>query len=492
MTPLLKTRILFLPAIPLFFLLHGLLENFGFIAPVDLLPLAGLYGLGSLLLYVLLRRITRNATKAAVLTAWFLILYFFFGALHDFLALHASLLSKYSVLLPLLLILSVLVWIAVRRAAGLQRPVLLLNLVFLSFLCLDTVLLTINYIHPPANKLSFVRSDILPPGSIAPKDKPDIYFLVFDEYASSVSLQKNYGYHNDIDAWLTQKGFRVQPESFSNYNYTAASLASILNMSFIEGMRDSSLLTARDINYCLQLIKKNEVMRILSAQDYDIINCSPFELQYGRGQVSETLLPVKTRLISSNTLWSRIERDLLWTFYWGPLRIDWLADPSYYDVEKNNLRLLQLIKEQSYKKESRPVFVYGHVYMPHDPFFMDKNGNLKSRKTIRAKSNHDAASYLEYLAYTNTEIKKLVDTIQANTAGKAVIMVMGDHGFRENIELNIHSNYQDLNAVYFPNRDYHLFYDSVSTVNQFKIVFNTLFHQSIPLLKDSTIFLTGK
>ena len=31
----------------------------------------------------------------------------------------------------------------------------------------------------------------------------------------------------------------------------------------------------------------------------------------------------------------------------------------------------------------------------------------------------------------------------------------------------------------------------ISGINQFKIVLNTLFHQSIPLLKDSTIFLTG-
>ncbi|HSC39489.1 MAG TPA: sulfatase-like hydrolase/transferase, partial [Chitinophagaceae bacterium] len=384
-----------------------------------------------------------------------------------------------------------LAWIIVRRARSLQRAMLLLNLIFIVCLGLDGVLLTATYIHPPANKFS-IFSSAQPVPAIPRTDKPDIYLLIFDEYGSSLSLQQNYGYHNDLDAWLLQQGFRVQTQSFSNYNYTPASVASILNMSFIKGIKDSTLLTGKDMNYCLQLTRDNKVIDFLSREGYEIVNCSFFDLAKKPTIVEDPLLPVRTKLITANTLWSKISSDLGWMFYFGPLRISWLADKGTYTTQQFNARLLQMIKTQSSKKQSHPVFVYGHLFMPHDPYFYDKNGHLKSEQTLRQEVKRPAGPYLEYLTYVNAEIRKLIDTIQQNTQRKAAIVLMGDHGYRRLIEQNLHCNYQNLNAVYLPSQDYHLFYDSVSAVNQFKIVFNSLFQQSIPLLKDSTIFLTGK
>jgi len=84
----------------------------------------------------------------------------------------------------------------------------------------------------------------------------------------------------------------------------------------------------------------------------------------------------------------------------------------------------------------------------------------------------------------------LIDTIQKNTDREAVIIVMGDHGFRGRTgNQDLPKKYQNLNAVFLPGADYHLFYDSISGVNQFKVLFNTISNQSIPLQKDSTVFL---
>ena len=86
---------------------------------------------------------------------------------------------------------------------------------------------------------------------------------------------------------------------------------------------------------------------------------------------------------------------------------------------------------------------------------------------------------------------KLVTAIRHNTQNKAAIILMGDHGFRYHEKQYLHQNYQNLNAVYLPGGDYHQLYDSITCVNQFRTVLNSLFGQSIPLLKDSTVFLTG-
>jgi hypothetical protein len=48
-------------------------------------------------------------------------------------------------------------------------------------------------------------------------------------------------------------------------------------------------------------------------------------------------------------------------------------------------------------------------------------------------------------------------------------------------------DFMNLNAVYLPNHNYAGLYDSITNVNQFRAVFNNLFHVQLPLLKDSTI-----
>ena len=481
----------FVITIPLFFILHGFLENFGFITIREGLLLAAVYCSGAVLLYLLLLVFFRNAGRAGLVAAYLLVASLFFGACQDFLTLHAGPMGKYSVLLSLLLLLFIVVIWAVRKSTRLSRPILLLNLVFITCTALDAVLLAASFIHPPPDKLSVAAIPAILSQPITGA-KPDIYYLIFDEYASSLSLRQCYGYQNDLDAWLQHKGFRVQANSASNYNYTQASVASMLNLSYINGIKDSSFFTIKDMNHCMALIRENEVIKFLSRNGYDIINCSTFDLAGNPAPVSEILLPVKTRLITANTLWERVYKDLGWVLVMGKFEIKWLSDRRLYQSRENDLRLLDMIKKQSSIRAPHPVFVFGHIYMPHEPFYCDKNGRLKDRKTISGEANLPASAYLDYLTYTNTVIKQLIDTIQQNTRGQAAIILMGDHGFRQDILKNIPRNYQDMNAVYFPARDYHLWQDSITCVNQFRITFNTLFHSSIPLLKDSTIFLNGK
>lgn len=114
---------------------------------------------------------------------------------------------------------------------------------------------------------------------------------------------------------------------------------------------------------------------------------------------------------------------------------------------------------------------------------------LKFLSDTRGGEYQNVNAYLEYLQYSNSQIKGLIDTIKQNTAGKAVIIAMGDHGFRVDMDRNMVRNYQSLNAVYLPDKNYGMLYDSISGVNQFRVIFNTLFRQSLPLLKDSTVFL---
>ncbi len=117
---------------------------------------------------------------------------------------------------------------------------------------------------------------------------------------------------------------------------------------------------------------------------------------------------------------------------------------------------------------------------------------LKSESVIFREYNvSPPAAYLEYVTYTNSKIRELITIIQKNNP-EAVIILLSDHGFREKGSTRYDHFFQNLNAVYYADKDYSGLYDSITSVNQFRVVINKLFHGSLPLLKDSTIFLVDK
>jgi hypothetical protein len=210
--------------------------------------------------------------------------------------------------------------------------------------------------------------------------------------------------------------------------------------------------------------------------------------------VESTLLPVKTRLLTDQTFYNRLIRDIGWNLYVGKFEIKWLTKGRIYSGLHNNNLFLEKVKQESRKKTAHPRFIYAHFAMPHYPYYFDEHMQMRNIKDLVADMDPGHVdSYLKYLPYTNKNIRELVDTIQKNTDNAAVIVIMGDHGFRTNTGDGDHSHYfKNLNAVYLPDRDYRLFKDTITGVNQFRIIFNSLYKQHLPLLYDSSVFLTDK
>ena len=126
--------------------------------------------------------------------------------------------------------------------------------------------------------------------------------------------------------------------------------------------------------------------------------------------------------------------------------------------------------------------------LPHGPFFFDRNGNKRDEKVVFKKQDyHTPSSYLQHVEYTNKFVKNVVDTILSNNPN-AVVILMGDHGYRpENPGPHPVHYFNNLNAVYYPDMDYKELYSDISGCNQFRVILNKLFNQKFPLLQDSTI-----
>ena len=484
----LTTEPFFFILIPIFFVLHGCNENFGFIGIGNAFLLIFIYVLAALILFALFFFFFRNKTKAALPAGYLIAVYLFFGYVKDFLKIHLPGISKYAVLLTILLIsIIILVIFLAKTKRTFSRIVLYLNLLLSIFVFMDVAAITMKTLNPPADKFSIFPVLNNQKNIISNSEKPDIYFLIFDEYASSIALKEKYNFENDLDSFLEEKGFQIQKHSFSNYDFTHFSMASTLNMSYLNGIRDSQKATVDDYGYCQKLISNNEVIRFLSANGYEIVNYSIFDLKGNPSPVNQTLLPLKTRLITDNTLFSRIIKDMSWMLYKGHFAIKSLAMKHSLLFVKSTNASMDSVLHRSLKISNNPTFVYAHLFMPHAPFFYDKNGSMRNLDTVALESVDRIDAYLGYLQYTNKKIKDLITQIQNNTRNNAVIILMGDHGFRRRV-LG-HDSYQNMNAVFFPKKNYGLLYDSISNVNQFRVIFNSLFKQSFDLLKDSTIYL---
>src|SRR5262245_37851737 len=98
----LRNSPLFLFLLPLFFVLHGFIENYDFVPPGDALLLCGIYLMTSSLLCLAGWLIYRSWLKASLLAFLLMAFHFFFGSIQDSLRslVPGSFFTKYAFILP--------------------------------------------------------------------------------------------------------------------------------------------------------------------------------------------------------------------------------------------------------------------------------------------------------------------------------------------------------------------------------------------------------
>jgi hypothetical protein len=485
---LLKTKPIYAYLLSVFFVFHGSVQNFDFVPVTDALLLTVTYLFATLVLVLLCWLLYRNFARACLLAFLIMTFHFFFGSMHDFLKelFPTMFLSKYSFILSLAFILLALSLVGIKkmRDPRLLRVTTYLNLVLVLLLLIDCGWLV--------GKLVFQRHNVPALNNEFTKCStcamPDVYFILADEYAGDGELRDVFHYDNsNFDAQLRNRGFHVIISSYSNYNYTPFSLASILNMQYLH-LKDTTRMGI-DLAYCYQQIKNSSVVNFFKANGYQFYNHSVFDFEHLPAPVRETFLPVRTRLITSQTFLSRVQRDLWFhtiTFFKSGKSV---RDLTYYNKQNNQI-IYDLTTDIARQKSATPKFVYAHLMMPHYPYYYDKDGKeLPFEKLVEGNQVHQN-DYIGYLQYSNEKFLTLIDQIQNFSAVPPIIVLMGDHGFRHFVEpVDRKYHFLNLASVYFPSQSYSELKDSSSSVNLFREILNSQFAQHLPRLKDSTIYL---
>lgn len=464
--------------LPFFFVLRGLTQHFSFI-PFDKACILVFYYLVAEAMLALLLLFFYKDVQKSIFTAFiFLAVYLLFGVLHDALKqiFGSAFITHYLFLLPLLSLLLLILLFLVRRKTISIKLIAYLNVLFVFLIVLDVVTIMYKWVR---QKEEIVKTIACPQC-----EKPDIYLLLLDEYAGYSQLKKHFTYDNTpFLQQLEQSGFTVLHQSASNYSSTPFSISSLLNMEYLT-LNDYSY-TDKNLNYCYKKIATSKVVKVFQSLGYDFVNLSLFDIAGHASIINKTFLKSGIDLISSQTLGQRLKRDVYYNVLMNHFQNTNLYKQFIFNDLENNRLVYNKTIIAAKAIAAKPRFIYTHLIMPHFPYYYNEQGKLNPINQLAAKHMTDKSLYLSYLKYTNSRVLQLVDSIKLNASKPPVILLFGDHGFRYIGEKDS-SVFSTLTAISLPRKNDQQYYSTISHVNQFPVLFNTLFKQQMPLLKDQS------
>ena len=355
------------------------------------------------------------------------------------------------------------------------------NTIGLGMVGILVISIAVYYYENPVDYSTTYFSDIPSTANNVPI-KPDIYLLIFDEYAGNISLKNNFQYDNtDFLKKLESAGFYVPKISYANYPNTGLSIPSTLNMNYLDFLTEELGKDSADMRLPNEFRDNSLVMKVLKLYGYEITS-----FYGGLGAPGNTNL-VSEKLCSHGTVNTDLRKNLVLTY----LPITYFNTALLEVQQKEKLECMFSIVPEIKGTEDAPVFAIAHFRLPHEPFIYGSAENLV--KT--GKSGSDKEAYLEQLIYSNKKILEIVDKILENTAKDPVIIVMSDHGYRAEIDWENPSN-EDyiaglniLAAYHIPNEMDNL-PETISLTNIFRIIFNSYLDTEFEMLEDRQMWYT--
>jgi hypothetical protein len=467
---------------PLFFLWAW---NVREVDPTEvLLPVAVLIATTGLLLAAI-GRVCPSRVAGAVVVSAFWILTFSFGPLHEYFApLDGRMLLAADALFLLVLFL-----FARKVRSPLENLSRILTVVTL-FLLVMSVFEVARFLPKRTALYSDFTSPVTLP-KIAKPDTPlpDIYYIIVDAYGRKDVLRDRYKFDNEpFERALAERGFRVLGKSRTNYVITFLSLASSLNMEHA-----ANLALTEPILSEVLLIRNSAVARLLGDFGYTSVAVSSGRMDEILGGVDQAIHPS-----------AEISPFQMTLLNMTPLKIvDAFIRFQYREHGKN---LLDALDNLANVEARRPVFVIGHLFAPHPPFIFDHAGAFvyPERPISFMDGSHfrklggTRAEYLEgypeLTRFLNQKLLATVDRILARPGPRPIIIIQGDHGPGADLDWESVSKSDlleragILNAWLAPEPLLSTLPDTLTPVNSFRHLFNSLSGAGWPLRPDSTYY----
>ncbi len=463
-----------------------------------LLPIVAVT-LGTSVVFLCLKVITRDYGKSGLVTSLLLVLFFSYGRVSSNVA---PVLGpvKGTIFLGFL-------WLAVfisgsvliiRAHTGFSQLHRTLNVVAFTLIGISIINIAIQGLSMSANAGIATATDapgngIEKPASRASVQSPDIYYIIVDSYARQSTLKDIFGYDNsEFLGYLADKGFYVADKSRSNYAHTALSISSSLNMEYLDNLITANDMAAGDYSILRKLISNNRLMQFLKANGYYCIYISDGIFSEGIDKYDEVYLPGHGAFGLGMT---NFAVALLKTTALEPFRVIWGAD-----IRRNSLYVFDTLSNIT--EITGPKFVFVHSRGVHTPFVFDSKGDPAIGVEFYAanEAQYYQKGYVEQLIFINKKLRETIDEILLKSRTAPIIVMQSDHGSSATIEVGdtldemtevqLNERMNILNTYFLPDSDYHMLYESITPLNSFRVILNTYFSENLSLLQDESYYST--
>lgn len=471
----------------------------------------------TILILVILRILLHSWAKASLIWSGMLVLIFSYG--HVYLILKMREVAGFSLghhrllLVIWALMAAAWIWVVLAQFKKPELPARYLNVVAFLLLISPTFSIARDYYYQMRIEPS-EQAILMGVNASHVALRADIYYIILDGYGRSDVLQEIYDYDNsDFIDFLKSKGFYIAENSRSNYNQTVLSLASSLNMEYVNYFSEIYGADSKERFELAQEIKKNTVRDLLEAQGYQFI---AFESGYERTEIrsadhywsaSTDVVPQVTAVWTFNAfesllLESTVFRALFDLHLFSPETLRRVAINPEYQAHRDRV-LYTLARLDDVAEMPGNYFVFAHILSPHPPFVFDENGETLNPESAYRLADGDfytgtqgeyISGYRDQVKYMNAQIESVIERILAKSDQPPVIILQSDHGpgaylvWESAEESNLKERLGILNAYYLPGNGKEWLYDSITPVNSFRVVLDAYFGADYDLLPDESYF----
>ena len=424
-----------------------------------------------------------NRLRSAVLLSVVLLLFFSYGHLYHFIEKSGLTADPKIALAGYGVICAIVIVLCVRTIKNWQRATLLFNLFGLGLLAIP-FLSTVTIFFKDSQSLNHSEKHTQ---AQATSEKPDIFYIILDGYPRKDVLQKLHQFDNSgfLD-FLKTKNFRILENSHSNYPGTSLSLASSLNYSYLDDLVPQKEIRSGNRWFLKKLIEKNRTLEFLKNQGYET---AAFDSGYFATEMKTVDHFYATGLFLNEFHEALLDTTPAWVVF---------KNIGRYEMQRR--RILNILENlANVRGTSRPVFVFAHVMALHPPFVFGPDGEERNDNRSSLKFWQDfgeptpeerSKQYQDQLTFINKKVQAAVEAILANRRRPVLIVLQGDHGSsfvpQERGDDFLQERFSILNAILLPTENQ--LYDSMSPVNTFRVIFNSLFQTSLPLLDDRSFY----
>lgn len=510
-----------IPFHPIFFSIYPILalyiQNFFLVSFGEFLVILLINFTLMVLLWFGINRLTKNINKSAVIVSAFFVLFFSFGhflpALTNFLQRffgsnikplilnnvtnwNLILLSAWLMLFILFIVLTFKSKSEFRLVTGMMNVISLTLVIFGTFQAAQKTIQFRNMVTDDNQGNNFamepLNKDAITEDLSNLDNLPDIYYIILDGYAGYQTLRDYYNYDNhEIKQYLQDKNFYIAEGSHSNYTFTVLSLASSLNLDYLDDVAKVVGKSSNNAVPVVKMLKSNRLSRFLGDLGYQTI---AFESGYGATDLTSSDI-----FINPSMNLTQFQNQLI---NLTPLRI--LLIKSQYNIHRN--RILNIMNQlPDVKNTDGPAFIFAHIIAPHPPFAFGADGEfdyLDIEFTLSDGSNlTEIISTEEYqdryrnqVIYLNSLLKETIDEIFSADDRPKIIIIQADHGPGSMLDWYSiqNSDFTErtsiFNAYYFPDQNYSNLYPDITPVNTFRIILDQYFGLELETLEDKSYF----